>query len=201
MKKFASIIGVGVLSMAVGFAQAFAQQTKPMDNTGSTTTVQLKTDEKAQTATPSVRNDKTLPGRPAGDSKSSSVNTRQGAGVSAKSDTALPAKTGTDVKNESVPAKSGADMKTGSLPGKSQMGAKDDKASAVRPGADLKSEKAVRSHHAMQHLRKHETADGKLASSKAALEKHHHAKTASVVSKDADKKAEKGNTASPSTIN
>jgi hypothetical protein len=228
MKKFASIIGVSVLSIAVGLAPAFAQQTtKPMDNVGSSTTIQPKTDEKAPGANPAVKGEKSLPAKPGMDVKtdkalpaktgtdvksenipaksgtdvkaSSKVAVSAKPGMDVKTDKALPAKTGTEVKSEDLPAKSTADVKTGSLPGKSEVAVKDDKASPVKPGANLKRDKTVGSRHAKHHHMKREEAAGKLESSKAALGKHHHVKTASAVSGNA--KAEKINTVNPSTGN
>jgi hypothetical protein len=216
-----------VLSMAVGFAPAFAQQTtKPMDNVGSSTTVQPKTDEKTPGVNPAVKDEKGLSAKPGSDTKASSVPAKPGLdvktdkalpaktekdvksgnvpakqGMAVKTDKALPAKTGTDVKSENVPAKSTADVKTGSLPGKSEVAAKDEKASPVKPGANLKSNKTVGTHHAKRHHMKQEEAAGKLESSKAALGKHHHVKTASGVPGNTDRKVEKSNAVNPSTGN
>ncbi len=69
MKKISTIIGVGMLSMAVALAPAFAQQTKPQEPASSTTAVQPKADAKAPVTAPAAKDDKSLPVKPGTDTK------------------------------------------------------------------------------------------------------------------------------------
>src|SRR5208337_1237519 len=68
MKKLASILGIGVISMAVALAPAFAQQTQPQGPAGSTA-IQPKSDVKTPAANQAGKDEKNLPAKPGPDVK------------------------------------------------------------------------------------------------------------------------------------
>ncbi len=145
MKKLASIIGIGVISMAVALAPAFAQQTQPQGPAGSTA-IQPKSDVKTPAANQAGKDGKNL-----------------------------PAKSGPDVKATApAPSpKPMADLKTEKpAPAKTDAGVRDTKDANVKPGANLKSDKPVKSasHAKAVTTQKHHVkkSSGKVASRKHA---------------------------------
>lgn len=145
MKKLASIVGIGVISMSVALAPAFAQQAKPLDQPGAAATVQPKTDTKSPAVgnmgkdeknmpKPEVKNE--IPAKPAPDAKGSMAT------VQPKTDTKSPAvgNTGKDEKNMPKP-----EVKSEGLPGKSApevkggMASDQPKTDTKAPGAGLTS--------------------------------------------------------------
>ena len=115
MKKLASILGIGAISMAVALAPAFAQQTKPREPAGTKTTAQLH-----------------FRAKPMGN-------------VKTDKDKSTPAKTGSDVKSETVPVKPAQDVKAGKTPAKTGTAAKNRKGTNVKPGANMKSDRPAKS--------------------------------------------------------
>jgi len=207
MKKISTIIGVGMISMAVALAPAFAQMTKSPEPPSSTaTSVQPKTDEKAPASAPAAKDVKGLPAKPGTDTKSQNVpakpvtDTKASTvpakpGTDVKSDTkAMPAKPLIDTKSQNVPAKSGADMKAGAVKGKTEMGAKDEKAATVKQGAGVKAKakakhKAVKSTDKVAHPAKDTVKAGSSTDPKSQGEK----------SMDADSKTGSSNPTKSST--
>jgi hypothetical protein len=118
MKKLASILGIGAISMAVALAPAFAQQTKPQEPAG-TATVQPKSDAK-------------VPAKPMGDVKTDKGDSNA-------------SKTGNDVKSEAVSGKPAPDVKAGAASAKTGAAEKNLKGSNVKPGASLKSDRHSKS--------------------------------------------------------
>ncbi|MGA2401236.1 MAG: hypothetical protein ABSG91_05955 [Syntrophobacteraceae bacterium] len=116
MKKVASIIGIGVISMAVAIAPVFAQQTKPQEPAGSAA-IQPKSDVKIPVVNQTGKDEKNLTAKP-----------------------------GSDVKSEVVPGKAVPDVKAGAAPAKTDTGAKDRKGSTAKPGANLKSGQTAKPH-------------------------------------------------------
>ncbi len=164
MKKLASILGIGAISVAVALAPAFAQQTKPEEPAG-TATVQPKSDVKIP-ANVTAKDEKTLPAKPGSASKpgagtkttAPSNSVKPMSDVKTDKDKSTPAKTGSDVKNEAVSGKAAPDVKAGTVPAKTGTGVKNQKGSNVKPGANLKS---------VRH------AKSKVHSKAAATHKHH----------------------------
>ncbi len=118
MKKLASILGIGAISMAVALAPAFAEQTKPQEPAG-TATVQPKSGVK-------------VPAKPMGDLKTDK-------------DKSTADKTGSDVKSEAVPGKPAPDVKAGTAPAKTGTAGKNRKGSNIKSGANLKSDHPAKS--------------------------------------------------------
>ena len=151
MKKLASILGIGAISMAVALAPAFAQQTKPQEPAG-TATVQPKSDVKVP-ANVTAKDEKTLPAKPGSESKpgagtkttAPSNSVKPMSDVKTDKDKSTPAKTGSDVKSEAVPGKTAPDVKSGTAPAKTGTGADNRKGSNVKPGANLKSDQPAKS--------------------------------------------------------
>ena len=149
MKKLASMVGIGVISMTVALGPAFAQQSNPLEQPGASATVQPKTDSK----TPAV-------------------------GATAKDEKNTAAKPGSEMKNEGLPAKPAPDVKSSSTMGQSKpdtkapvtgLSGKDEKNAPVKPGASLKNDKPAKSvpqtkiegkntHRAMKTSHKHGSA-------------------------------------------
>ena len=141
MKKLASILGIGVISMAVALVPAFAQQTQPQGPAGSST-IQSKSDVKTPAANQAGKDEKNL-----------------------------PAKSGPDVKATApAPSpKPMADVKTEKpAPAKTDAGVKDMKGANAKPGANLKSDKPLKSasHAKAVTAQKHhgKKSSGKVAS-------------------------------------
>ncbi len=153
MKKLASILGIGVISTAVAFAPAFAQQTKPMDQ-ASSATVQTVPDAKTPVANQAGKAEKNLPSKPGNDIQAGQPSSaKPGSDVKetapsplgkatrdATKDKAVPPKTGSEVKTEAVPVEPAADVKTGSAPAKTDTGAKEHKSPNVKQDANLKKD-------------------------------------------------------------
>ncbi len=161
MKKLASIVGIGVLSMAVGLAPAFAQS-KPPEPAGGTVT---KADEKAPATSQAVKDTKSIPAKAASDVKAT---------------TTAPA---ADLKKEAATVKP-SDDKTRSLPAKAGAAVKEEKSAPVKPGVEMKNEKApVASGHSKAHEGTN-LKEGKVTTSKST-------EKAGVAKPDADKKLDK----------
>jgi len=80
MKKFASILGIGVMSMAVALAPAFAQQTQPQGPAGSTA-IQPKSDVTTPAANQAGKDEKNLPAKSGPDVKAGSATAKTDAGA------------------------------------------------------------------------------------------------------------------------
>ncbi len=122
MRKIASIFGIGMVSMALGLAPAFAQQAMPKPAGNTPATVQPKTD--VTTPASSAARD--------ADTKSADV--KNGAG-------AVQAKPGMDMKASPNPVKPGPEVKGAPVEGKSEAGLKSEKAAPAKQGANLKAGK------------------------------------------------------------
>jgi hypothetical protein len=177
MKKLASILGIGMVSMAVALAPAFAQQTQPQGSTGSTT-VQPKLDVKTPTGDNAGKDEKnmpvkpgdvqgkqTAPMKPAPDVKATAPAPSPKPMGEVKSEKSVSPKTGTDVKNEGTTSKPGPDVKANSTSKKTDTDLKDQKGTNVKPGANLKSDKPVKS-CSTKAMHKHHAkkSSGKVAS-------------------------------------
>lgn len=132
MKKVVSIIGVGMISMAVAMAPAFAQ-TKTQDQAENSSTVQPKTEKKEQIGHPAAKDHNALTSKPAKDKDM-------------KGNAAAPPMTGSKVEG-SNPAKSGPekDVKGNTTP--AAASGKETGASTVAPKSgpdkDVKANTAV----------------------------------------------------------
>ncbi len=111
MKKLASILGIGAISMAVALAPAFAQQTKPQEPAGSAT-VQPKSGVQVP-ANQTVKGTKELPGKPAPDVKT--VTEPAKADTGAKDQKGSHVKPGANLKS-GQPAKSSVHSKAAATP-------------------------------------------------------------------------------------
>jgi hypothetical protein len=147
-----------VISTAVAFAPAFAQQTKPLDQTGQAT-VQPAQDHKTPAADQSGKDEKSLPSKPGNTTQVPHSSTaKTGTDVKATTsspsakpaadvtkDKSSPAKPGSDVKTEAVPSKPAADVMTGSTASKTDAGVKEKKSTDVKPQGNLKNDKSDKS--------------------------------------------------------
>ena len=143
MKKLASILGIGAISMAVALAPAFAQQTTPREPAG-TATVQPKSDVKVP-ANQTGKDEKNRPEKPGSESAAPSTSSKSMGGVKTDKDKSIPDKSGSDVKSEAVPGKPAPNVKAGTAPANSGAGVKNQKGSNVKPGANLKSDQPAKS--------------------------------------------------------
>lgn len=200
MKKIASILGVSILSMAVGFGPAFAQQTKPQDPAGSAT-VQPKLDEKAPAAGAASKSEAGAPAKPATpavDAKAGTTSTKTGTDVKAGT---LPAKPDAGVKTEAAtPAKPG-DVKAGAVSTKPGKEAKDEKAAPVKQDAKAKpdSKTLTGSKDATPASKTPDKSlSGKSASTESKPGDAHHVKVPAT-SKDMDSKNVKSGSAKPAS--
>ena len=133
MKKLASMVGIGVISMTVALAPAFGQQTKPLDQPSGTAAVQPKTDTKVPVAATTVKDEKNLPAKPE-----------------------------SGIKSEGLATKPAPETKSATLPGKSETGAKDGKSAPVKPGAAMKSDKPASSATHEKAVTDHRDSDKKV---------------------------------------
>ncbi|MHC1727087.1 MAG: hypothetical protein AB9866_13945 [Syntrophobacteraceae bacterium] len=210
MKKLSSIIGVGVVSMAVALSPAFAQQTKPADPPASGSVVQPKVDEKTPAVKPAPKDEKNLPAKPGADTKGqAATQVKPGADVKAattpspkpevKVQPAVPSKPATDVKGPvTTPATPGADMKTTvPVPAKPSADVKADKSVAAKTAPDTAKAASVSGNPesaAKDVKASSKTKVGK-KSSKHIKHKHHAKKVP--VTKAVDKKVEKSAVGTP----
>ena len=119
MKKLASILGIGAISMAVALAPAFAQQTKPQEPAGTKTTA-TSTSGKSMGHVKTDK-DKSTPAVTGSDVKSETVPVKPAQDVKAGK---TPAKTGTAAKNrKGTNVKPGVNMKS-DRPAKSNVHSK-----------------------------------------------------------------------------
>ena len=107
MKKLASILGIGVISMAVALAPAFAQQTQPQGPAGSST-IQSKSDVKTPAANQAGKDEKNLPAKSGPDVKAGSATAKTDAGAKEMKGTNV--KPGANLKSDK-PVKSGSHAK------------------------------------------------------------------------------------------
>jgi len=125
MKKLGSILGISVISVAVAFAPAFAQQALPQ-GPGAPAALQPKSDVKTPASDQAGKDEKNLPAKPGPDVKASApVPSPKPAG---------------NVKSE----KPASDVKAGSTSSKTDKGAKGQKGTNAKPEANLKSTKTVK---------------------------------------------------------
>jgi hypothetical protein len=105
MKKLASILSIGVITMAVALAPAFAQQTQPQEGAGPAA-IQPKSDVKTP-ASSQPGNAKNLPAKPGPDLKATAPAPSPKPAGDVKTEKPAPAKIGTDVKKDHAKKSSG----------------------------------------------------------------------------------------------
>jgi len=144
MKRLGSILGISLISLAVGLGPAFGQQTSSQ-GPGVSTAIQSKSDVKTPATDQASKDEKNLPAKAGPDVKAPVAAPSPKPAGNVKNEKRASTKTGTDAKHEAVSGKPAPDTKAGSTSSKTDKGAKDQKGTNAKPAANLKSTKPVKS--------------------------------------------------------